>query len=177
MDEDSPKKIRRREGTWSLAIRVEAKRLYVNGEPLSVIATKLGVPNNTMMYWRKVDKWVAERDARTILPTVLPSERTFTEIISQKQDAIDLYTKLIIKAKEGIDDENLMWRDKKQAADALVAGVKGLAEIFERNVNMVFLQEVLQIIIDEISDETLRQRIGGRLISLGRSWEVRKTTS
>lgn len=177
MDEKSSRKSGRKQGTWSLAIRVEAKRLYLTGLSLAEISQQLGVGKNTMMYWRRIDGWVKEKRARILPPAVLPSQPTFTEITSQKREAIDLYTKLITQAKQGVDDQNLFWRDKKQAADALVAGVKGLAEIFEKNVNIAFLQEVAQIIIDEIQDETLRQRVGARLISLGRAWNARGTAS
>ncbi len=72
-----------------------------------------------------------------------------------------------------VEDDELEFRDKKQAIDALNMAVKGMADILDRGISTIFLQEVAQIIIDEVDDEDTKKRLGERLVGLGSVWSAR----
>lgn len=93
-----------------------------------------------------------------------------TEITREKRQQFDDYKYVRDVSRTALEDEDLEFKDKKQAADTLSMSLKGMSEILNESVPIVLLREVALIVLDEVDDEDTKQRIGERLVALGSVW-------
>tara|TARA_R110000824_G_scaffold25635_5_gene89161 strand:+ start:456 stop:716 length:261 start_codon:yes stop_codon:yes gene_type:complete len=77
------------------------------------------------------------------------------------------YIRIQDTAKDGLYDDELRFRDKKQAVDALAVGLKGERDLLNQNVSMQLILEIAKVLDAEITDPFLRQRIGNKLVAIG----------
>ena len=159
---------------WPQDTRDGALAMYLKQATpsLSIIADELGVPENTLTYWRKTDGWVAKR--KSLLSSaqeVILGELLTEEIVKRRQILSD-YESMRDTAKTAVEDNTLEFKDKKQAIDSLNLAIRGMADIMDKSISLVFLQEIAVIIIDEVEDKDTRDRLGKRLVVLGRAWST-----
>ena len=76
-------------------------------------------------------------------------------------------------AQEAVLNENIKFKDKKQASDALIDSLKGEVAILGADLSQKFLLDVAQIIREEITDQETLQRLGTKLTALGRLYNTR----
>lgn len=160
---------------WPIDTRERALELYISQDTPNIpaISDELGVPEDTIKYWRKNENWVGKRKelyqsaSATLVGDLLSKE------VRRRRQMLKDFEYMRDVAIEGVEDEELEFRDKKQAIDSLNMAVKGMADILDRGVSVVFLQEIAQIIIEEVEDEDTKQRLGERLVSLGSVWSTR----
>ena len=76
-------------------------------------------------------------------------------------------------AQEAVLNENIKFKDKKQASDALIDSLKGEVAILGADLSQQFLLDVAQIIREEITDQETLQRLGTKLTALGRLYNTR----
>jgi len=76
-------------------------------------------------------------------------------------------------AQEAILNENIKFKDKKQASEALIESLKGQVSLLGADLSQQFLLDVAQIIREEITDQEVLQRLGVKLAALGRLYNTR----
>jgi len=76
-------------------------------------------------------------------------------------------------AQEAILNENIKFKDKKQASEALIESLKGQVSLLGADLSQQFLLDVAQIIREEITDQEVLQRLGVKLTALGRLYNTR----
>lgn len=157
---------------WPQDTKDKALEIYLRQSvpKLSLISDELGIPENTLNYWRKTEGWVAKR--RQLLSSageILVSQLLSEEIVKRRQNLSDFQSMRDV-AKTAVENPDLDFRDKKQAIDSLNLAVRGISDIMNKSIHLVFLQEVAKIIIDEVEDEDTRARLGQRLVALGSTW-------
>ena len=69
--------------------------------------------------------------------------------------------------EEALRDDKLRFRDKKQAADVMLEGLRGQLELETANQTMEFLREIAKIIREEVKDDETLRRLAVRLTELG----------
>ena len=174
---------------WTEKIREEAKKLYERGTELLAISEQLGVPIELLTSWKFIEQWDTLPDNLVIgednFPTSLDNNTTAlaTESIydmdsnSLANDANDRllagYKLIGSVAQEAVLNENLKFKDKKQASDALIDSLKGEVAILGADLSQQFLLDVAQIIREEITDAETLQRLGTKLTALGRLYNTR----
>jgi len=87
------------------------------------------------------------------------------------------YKLIALAGEDGVLNDELRFRDKKQAVDSLVAGLKGQVELRGSELTNEFLVDVAKIIRDEVTDVITLQRIGEKLVALGKLYNQRAIPS
>tara|TARA_B100001750_G_scaffold248442_1_gene279614 strand:- start:23252 stop:23608 length:357 start_codon:yes stop_codon:yes gene_type:complete len=75
--------------------------------------------------------------------------------------------------EDALRDDKLRFRDKKQAADVMLEGLRGQLELETANQTMEFLREIAKIIREEVKDDETLRRLAVRLTELGRLFNNR----
>jgi len=72
-----------------------------------------------------------------------------------------------------LNDEKLKFKDKKQAADVMLAALRGEVEIESAKLTTEFLREIAIAIQEEVKDEETLRRLAIRLTSIGEIFDAR----
>ena len=157
---------------WSDEVRAKAFAIYLVQENPDVVAIseELGVPVATLRHWQKRDKWVEKKKSAFSIVMEQTFQSAIAEINSRRRKALENIDIAIETAVIGVNDPDLEFRDKKQAADVLRDFTKLLNELFDAEEPKVVLTEVGEIILEEVSSDAERQRIAERLLEIERSW-------
>ena len=148
-------------------VKMKAMELFMEGKTVPVIskmlfesfATDVKVP--TIYAWVKQYKWkdtkqVARADAVAVI------KETETQRFARlQQEHLTDYEKLRKKASAELDG-NLFDRPF-EAARALDLGIKGERSVMEGMINLQFIQDVLNILVEEVNDEDAITRIASKL--------------
>jgi len=168
---------------WTEKIREEAKKLYERGSELLEISEQLGVPLELLNTWSFTGQWNVLPDNLVIGKDAFPSaiERkesiydiTPADIIQEAtDDLLEGYKLVGNAAQEALLNDNIKFKDKKQASDALIESLKGQVSLLGADLSQQFLLDVAKIIREEITDQEILQRLGVKLIALGRFYNTR----
>ena len=168
---------------WTEKIREEAKKLYELGSELLEISEQLGVPLELLTTWSFTGQWDVLPDNLVIGEDAFPSaiERkdsiydiTPADITQEANDKLLEGYKLVGNvAQEALLNDNIKFKDKKQASDALLESLKGQVSLLGADLSQQFLLDVAKIIRDEITDQEILQRLGVKLTALGRLYNTR----
>ena len=72
-----------------------------------------------------------------------------------------------------LNDDKLKFKDKKQAADVMLAALRGEVEIESAKLTTEFLREIAIAIQEEVKDEETLRRLATRLTSIGEVFDSR----
>ena len=168
---------------WTEKIREEAKKLYERGSELLEISEQLGVPLELLTTWSFTKQWDVLPDNLVIGEDAFPSaiERkdsiydiTSADITQEANDKLLEGYKLVGNvAQEALLNDNIKFKDKKQASDALLESLKGQVSLLGADLSQQFLLDVAKIIREEITDQETLQRLGVKLTALGRLYNTR----
>ena len=172
---------------WTEKIREEARRLYERGSELLEISEQLGVPLELLTTWQFTGQWDVLPDTLVIgddaFPTALqPVEKQENSIYDitpadLAQDANDKllegYKLVTNVAQDALLNDNIKFKDKKQATDAYLESLKGQVALLGADLSQEFLLDVAKIIREEITDQETLQRLGVKLTALGRLYNTR----
>ena len=184
---DNGKPSRKSQEDWTEKIREEAKKLYERGSELLEISEQLGVPLELLTAWSFTEQWDVLPDTLVIgkdaLPTALESEDkkeesiydiTPADIAQEANDKLLEGYKLVTNvAQEALLNDNIKFKDKKQATDAYLESLKGQAALLGSDLSQEFLLDVAKIIREEVTDQEILQRLGVKLTALGRLYNTR----
>jgi len=115
-----------------------------------------------------------KKDDTTALATESIYDMDSNSLANDANDRLLAGYKLIGSvAQEAVLNENIKFKDKKQASDALIDSLKGEVAILGADLSQQFLLDVAQIIREEITDIETLQRLGTKLTALGRLYNTR----
>ena len=186
-DTDNGKSKRNSKEDWAEKIREEAKKLYERGFELVEISEQLGVPYELLTSWQFIEQWdvlpdtliIGEDAFPTSIEKVEPNtptiyDQTSTDLTNEANAKLLEGYKLIGNvAQEAVLNENIKFKDKKQASEALIESLKGQVSLLGADLSQQFLLDVAQIIREEITDQEVLQRLGVKLTALGRLYNTR----
>ena len=136
-----------------------------------------------------MDQWeVLDSDTPDLpaVPAVVPKQEV--DITPISNDDITLSTvaaneKLLAgyrlvqsTSQEALLNDNIKFKDKKQASEALIDSLKGEVAVLGIDLSQQFLLDIAKIIKEEVKDEETLQKLGERLVALGRLYNARLTS-
>ena len=189
-DSDNGKSNRNSKENWAEKIREEAKKLYERGSELVEISEQLGVPYELLTSWQFIEQWDVLPDTLIIgedaFPTSIEKVEPTTPTIYDRTSAdlsneanaklLEGYKLIGNVAQEAVLNDNIKFKDKKQASEALIESLKGQVSLLGADLSQQFLLDVAQIIREEITDQEVLQRLGVKLTALGRLYNTRIAT-
>jgi hypothetical protein len=148
-------------------IKLKAMELFLKGDKTAKqIAEEISTEEHavsppTIYMWAKKDKW-GEQKAVAIADT----QRDLAESEGQRfarlqAEQLDTYTTIADKA--GREIKGLAFDRPLDAARAADIGIKGQRDVLQGMINLEFVQDIMTILIEEISDQETLQRIGIKL--------------
>jgi transposase-like protein len=119
------------------------------------------VSNQTVYSWAKKYNWDSKRnDVKTkALERVVETESG--RLVRLQQEHLDVYGNIREKATAELN--NLTFDRAFDAVKAASIGIDGERQVIEGLINLQFVQDVIQILINEIDDGELMQRIAAKL--------------
>lgn len=159
-------------------IKMQVMKLFLRGDKtvkeIAKIVSKNGimVTAPTIYSWAKKDNWLGQKAV-----AITDKQQKIAETEGQKfarlqQEQLENYTDVTKKAYKEL---NTLRFDKPfDAVKALDIGIKGQREVVSGLVNLQFVQDVLSILIEEISDQDILNRIAIKMKTLVQSKEEDK---
>jgi len=151
-------------------IRLKAMALFMEGKTVPSISEKLAnefkieVKVPTIYAWAKQYKWKEDKiEARTAAVATIKETETQRYARIQEEHLND-YGKLRHKASSELDVH--MFDKPFDAAKALDIGIKGERVVIEGMINLQFVQDIMGVLVEEINDADVLQRIAFKLKSL-----------
>ena len=125
---------------------------------------KVPVAVSTVYSWIKLDKWKEDKLA-TRTAAIEQVKETETQRYARLQgEHLNTYERLRKKAGSELDTQ--IFDRAFDAAKALDIGIKGERTVMEGMINLQFVQNVLSVIVEEISDEEILRKVAFRLKAL-----------
>ena len=162
---------------WPKEIRQQAKDLFGQGSSIDDINKQLDVPIDTLKSWRYRYSWLDFKKNANSNAELEVFEDTISVLTESKRQLMNGYKLIAMAGQDGVLDDELKFRDKKQAVDSLVSGLKGQVELRGSELTNEFLVDVAKIIRDEVTDVITLQRIGEKLVALGKLYNQRAIPS
>ena len=157
--------------TLPIAIRTRALELFLDGlngkEIVKILKLEnvgLAMESSTIYHWADMGQWKNKRAEieNTAIATIV-EDRTVA-LTRIKEEHLDDYEKL--RKKVGRQMENLDFDDAAAAAKVLDMSIRGQREVMTEMVNESFMQAVVEIILEEVTDPAVKSAIGKRLRGL-----------
>tara|TARA_R100001082_G_scaffold30922_1_gene15553 strand:- start:1524 stop:2027 length:504 start_codon:yes stop_codon:yes gene_type:complete len=151
-------------------IKDHAMSLFIKGdmtarEIAEIVSTKEhNVKPVTIYAWAKRGNW-SERSAverSDQQQKIIKNDGQRFARIQERQ--LNSYTKLAEKAEISLD--SMEFERPFEAARAMDMGIKGQREVMQGMVNLQFVQDVLAVIIEEVNDSEMLNRISIKFKSL-----------
>ena len=153
---------------YSQAVKDFAAKTYIHDD---VIIPKIkedilekyevDIPEDTLYQWSKEQGW---KELRTKAIARARDKMVEVEADHRRLDSeahLDQYKKI---TKKGADALDLLQFDKaSDAAKAVDMAIKGERTILEGLISRKFIQGIVTIMMEEVHDKELRQRLGTRL--------------
>jgi len=151
-------------------VKLEAMKLYLEGDKtakeIASIVSKNGtsVKPPTIYAWAKKEAWGQQKAV-----AVADQQQKIAETEGQKfarlqQEQLNSYTVISNKAYRELSE--LHFDKAFDAVKAIDVGNKGQRDVLMGMINLQFVQDVLGILIDEISDQDVLNRMAIKLKTL-----------
>ena len=151
-------------------IRLKAMELFMEGQTVPYIAAKLITDFNvevkipTIYAWAKQYRWKEDKiEARTAAVATIKETETQRYARIQEEHLHD-YGRL--RKKASIELDGHMFDRPFEAAKALDLGIKGERVVMEGMINLQFVQDIMGVLVEEINDSEVLQRVAFKLKSL-----------
>ena len=153
-------------------VRLSAMEMYLKGDqPAKDIAAsvsktyKIKVTPSTIYAWaRSLDWKETKAEART---EALVSEKESTRFARIQDEHLDTYERMRHKAEHEL--EGLNYTRAFDAAKAVDLGVQGERKVMEGLINIQFVQDILGVLVEEVTDQEVLKRISLRMKGLMQS--------
>ena len=156
--------------TFPLAVKEKALELYLQGYSSKDIAESLrteftnNVTQSTVYAWIKEGEWEIKKNENYTNALEKIQETDGQKVHRIQQEHWDDYSHLRHKAAHEL--ELLQFDKASDAAKALDLGIRGERQVMEGLINLQFVQSVLSVLVDEITDEEILRRIALKLKNL-----------
>ena len=183
-DPRKPKNVSQK--TWEEKLEKDARELYERGIALPEIEERLGIPLILLNDWKFMNQWELPEPEVPEVPAV--PEKQEVEIEPVNNDDIILstvaanerllagYRLVQSTSQEALLNDNIKFKDKKQASEAFIDSLKGEVAVLGIDLSQQFLLDIAKIIKEEVKDEETLQKLGERLVALGRLYNARLTS-
>ena len=148
-------------------VRLEAMSLYVSGEhSAKQITEKLSeqfgvdITVSTIYAWSKRFKWDEKRLELQTIGTRAVIESESQRFARLNTEHLDLYEKMRHKASD--DLEGLEFHDAGAATRTIDMSIQGERETMKGLINIQFVQDILNVLVEEIEDPELISKIASR---------------
>ena len=148
-------------------VRLEAMALYVAGEHSAKQITEklsdrfgIDVTISTIYAWSKRFNWDEKRLEIQSAGTTAIMETESQRFARLNTEHLDIYGK--IRQKAETDLVGLEFHDAGTAARTIDMGIQGERETMKGLINIQFVQDILNVLVEEISDSDLLGRIASR---------------
>ena len=180
-DPRKPKNVSQK--TWEEKLEKDARELYERGIALPEIEERLGIPLILLNDWKFMNQWELPEPEVSEVPAV--PEKQEVEIEPVNNDDIILstvaanerllagYRLVQSTSQEALLNDNIKFKDKKQASEAFIDSLKGEVAVLGIDLSQQFLLDIAKIIKEEVKDEETLQKLGERLVALGRLYNAR----
>ena len=160
---------------WGEDVKNQAFVLYCrpNKPSMDDISEEIGVSKYTIIQWRDRGKWAQKRTEMYATLHEASYNDAMAEIQKRRRRDLDRMDVVMDISMTAVNDDELSFKDKKQAIDALVAAHKVIESMVEQEIPHALIAEIATIINEEVTDAETRQAIGERILDLGRSWRTR----
>ena len=156
---------------FSPEIKIRALALYIKGDQSArEISEQLfdefttEIKPSTIYLWARQNDWELEKKEVEVKAIEQVKESSGQRFARIQEEHLQEYGQLREKAAHDLD---VLPFDKAfDAAKALDMGIKGERQIMEGMINLQFVQNVLSVLVEEISDEALLRTLAQRLRSL-----------
>lgn len=152
------------------SVKLEAMRLFVEGDKtakdIAAEVSKNGVVVKppTIYAWAKKERWGQQKDVARTDNQQKIAESEGARFARIQAEQLDSYTAVSNKAYREISE--LHFDRALDAARAIDIGVKGQREVLKGMINLQFVQDVLSILVEEVSDQNSLNRIAVKLKTL-----------
>lgn len=153
------------------AIKNRALELYLpNDKSAREIAELLweefevDVKPTTIYMWARENNWDDDKEEVKAQAIQHVKESSGQRIARLQEEHADEYTRLREKAAREL--HHLGFDKASEAAKALDLGIRGERQIMEGMINLQFVQNVLNVLVEEISEEDVLKKIATRLRAL-----------
>ena len=152
------------------SIRIKAMKLYVSGEKtgkeIAEAVSKNGVvvKTPTIYAWAKKEKWEQQKAVAITDEQQKIAESEGAKFARIQREQLDSYSVVASKAYTELD--GLHFDKALDAVKAIDVGIKGQRDVLSGMINLQFVQDVLGILIEEISDQEALNKIAVKLKTL-----------
>jgi len=148
--------------------KLKAMELYITGnktakEIASAIADEfqVSVKPVTIYSWIRQNNWKIKRAEVETTAIVAVQESESARFARLQKEHLDVYES--VRQKAGHELDHLAFDRAYDAVKALDIGIQGERKVMEGMINLQFIQDVLNIIVEEVNDEGSITRIAARL--------------
>tara|TARA_R100000152_G_C6753787_1_gene177547 strand:- start:518 stop:1021 length:504 start_codon:yes stop_codon:yes gene_type:complete len=152
-------------------VRLEAMGLYISGDHTAKQITEklsekfdVDVTMSTVYSWSRKYNWDEKRLDIQTKASDMVVETESQRFARLQKEHLDLYEKIRHKAED--DLEGLEFHDAGTAARTIDMGIQGERETMKGLINIQFVQDILNVLVEEIEDPALIGRISGRFQGL-----------
>jgi hypothetical protein len=157
-------------------VRLKAMELFMEGKSAPSISTQLydlfnrEVKPSTIYAWCRQYGWKDDKvEARTTAIEAVKESET-QRYARIQQEHLEDYGRLRKKAATELDGH--MFDKPFEAARALDIGIKGERHVMEGMINLQFIQDIMSVLVEEITDSDTLQRIAIKLKTLIQTQET-----
>ena len=157
------------------SLKLEAMRLFVAGDKtakqIAELISKDGdeVKPVTIYAWAKQYGWGDQKNIARAENQKQIAETEGQRFARLQQEQLESYTSLASKAYKELD--GLHFDRAFDAVKAVDIGIKGQREVLSGLISLGFVQEILAILVEEISDQKVLERIALKLNTLVQNQE------
>ena len=142
-----------------------AKQMYLEGCSFNSIAKKIGGKCSATLvkHWSDRDGW---KDTRLkIIETTSNSivENAEENLISRVKQQGEAYKKMVEKGLNALKDETVTVDRVSEIVALIDVGIKGERQISSGLVSWKYIEEVVKIICEEVTDDETKRRIAKKL--------------
>ena len=160
------------------SVKLAAMELFVAGDKTAKeIATEVSTPEVevkpvTIYAWAKKDKWGQQKDVARTNEQQKLAESEGQRFARLQQEQLLSYTNIATKANREL--EGLTFDTAFAAVKAIDVGIKGQRDVLAGLINLQFVQDVLGILVEEINDQDILNKIAMKLKTLVQNQEEQK---
>ena len=159
---------------FSDEVRLGAMELYLEGgksaKDIAAVISKqhsVDVTASTIYAWARALNWNETKAVATVDAITAVQEKESNRFARLQDEHLDTYEKLRHKAEHELDGLN--FTRAFDAAKAMDIGIQGERKVMEGLINLQFDQDILSVLVEEISDQDALKRISLRLKGLVQS--------
>ena len=155
-------------------VRLSAMEMYLKGDqPAKDIAETISKTHNvdvtpsTIYSWARSLDWKNTKvEARTEAVTAV-QERESTRFARLQDEHLDTYERIRHQAEHELGSLN--YTRAFDAAKAVDLGIQGERKVMEGLINLQFVQDILGVLVEQITDQAILKRISLRMKGLMQS--------